>query len=591
MFKHVLSFVLFSPFLLFALAANCQSFTKITDINNPIVADSPTGGYAGASWIDYDNDDDLDLFVNAANLFRNEGNGVFTEVQNSGITGSSGLGNGNTWGDFNNDGHIDVYLANSASKLFMNNGDGTFSHVNTGDIGGSVNGWAAAFGDYNNDSFIDLVITHPCGFIGTCHANYFFENNGDGTFDEITGTDVTTGNAAYTVANWSDYDMDGDIDLFIGSGEVGFTSKDHIYINLLTENGSAELDRLTGVNFADDLRDGQNWNWIDYDNDRDLDGFVTNYNNNVPNNFYRNDNGTFVKLTNADVGAGMVSTNGPWLTNLWGDFDNDGDLDAVVTNDGGFDRMYSNNGDGTFTTVSTPFSNIFGTTRGATAGDYDNDGFLDLYIHGPNNNLKGLYNNDGNSNSWVNLCLEGTVSNRSALGARVHALANVNGNDIWQLREITAQSSFDGMNSLRVHFGLGNATIIDSLVIEWPSGMVEEFSDVQPENFYKAIEGQGFGLVTSLEEIAPSINGTLRVFPNPTANSELYISYKFDQTNDVYLDVYTLNGKRITGLSGVFKSSKEREVLLNTAELSQGTYIVTVQSGGSVLNERLVILY
>jgi len=519
------------PFLMafwvLAAAASAQTFVKITDAGNPIVSFTPSQpAYAGASWIDIDNDGDLDLFVNDNFLFRNDGNGEFTRLTNTGIQSGWQAGqfnSGHSWGDFDNDGYWDLFMANRQSGLFRNNGDGTFSH---GPLPTQPNGWAAAFADYDRDGWLDIVVTHPCGFIGPCHPNWLFRSDGNGGFTEVSGNDVTTGNAAYTVANWSDFDLDGDMDLFIGSGEISAPSKDHIYLNQLTETGSPDLVRQDQGTLFGDLRDGQLWNWIDFDNDGDLDGFVTNYLTAQPNDFYRNDgNGSFTKLTTDDLGgADMVSAPGNWLNNIWGDFDNDGDLDAYVSNDGADDRYYRNNGDGTFTSLQMPFL-ATGGARGAAAGDYDNDGDLDLFIGAVTAAGKGLYRNeDGNANNWASFTLVGTVSNRSAIGARVRLKATLGGKAVWQLRELSSQNSFCGMNSPRIHFGLADAQRIDSVLIEWPSGLVEAYENLEVNMFCTITEGQGNDcLVSSLSELPADVQ-EWQVLPNP-ASRTLMIRY------------------------------------------------------------------
>ncbi len=489
-----------TPFILIFLIltafekGNSQTiFTKVTDPLNAISTHLAFTAYTGATWIDYDVDGDLDLFVSPSTLYRNDGGGIFSIISNSGINFSQGLGNGNTWADYDNDGDVDMARVSSQSAVFENQGSVFERHMDGPFESFFYRGWSAAWGDYDQDGFVDLLMVHPQGFLGPQQKNRLFHNNGDGRFTEIFN-DVTTDFSAYTGATWTDFDLDGDQDIFIGSGYVSSLTTDDIFLNLLSETGTASLVRMdTGV-LATDLRDGQNWNWIDYDNDGDLDGYVTNYNTTKTNDFYRNDgNYSFHKLSVAEVGD-IVNQIGPGLGNLWGDFDNDGDLDCFVTFDGGFDRYYQND-NGMFTNQSNGLQKS-GGSRGASAGDYNEDGFLDVFVSSAAQSSVGLYHNDGNLNNWIELKLTGTVSNRSAIGAKIRLLSDIKGVPTWQIREINSQSSFCGSNSLVVHFGLDTTSAIDSLVIYWPSG---------------SIQGLGAQVVNQILNISePYPNGFLR---------------------------------------------------------------------------------
>ncbi len=465
---------------------SAQNFVRVTDPNNPIAVDLGDNGYAGASWVDYDNDGLLDLFVNRGKLYHNEGNGNFTRVANHGIGANltQGLGSGNSWADFDNDGDLDCYYSGARSKLYRNDGNGVFTAIDVGDIGSAfeTRGWSCAWADYDNDGFVDLMITHPANFVGIPTTNHLFHNEGAGRFTRVTNSEVTTGFAPYTVGIWADHDDDGDQDLFVGAGPAnGSVAPDYLYQNLLKETGAATLQRITSGAFAIEPRDGQNYNWIDYDNDGDLDMYLTNYSgttSGMANHLYRNDGGTFTKITTGTI----VTDREVSLGNIWGDFDNDGDLDCFVTNEAGApNRYYVNNGDGTFTSrTDLPFLNKPGASNnaGATAGDYDNDGDLDLFMTGQGTAF-GLFRNDlGSFNNWLQIHCEGTLSNRAAIGATVRAKATIYGQSVWQRREISSQNGFNSHNSLRVHFGLGDATHIDSLVFIWPSGMREVRTNV-----------------------------------------------------------------------------------------------------------------
>jgi len=481
--------------LLFAPAAPlpAQTFTKNPGFNNPILLDQSTG-YSGAAWIDVQGDGKLDLFVNNSFLYRGNGTGGFvkqTTAIGSGITPATG--NGNTWADYDNDGDLDVYIASRNSALYRNDGSGTFALVTDGDIGDLLDnrGWSPAWGDFTGDGNVDLAITHPAGFVpGGPTTNHLFVNDGPPGYGltRVTSGPIVTGLSSYTVGTWSDFDDDGDLDYFVGAGPAnGTTQPDFLYRNLLVETGTPDFERILDAPLGTDAQDGQIWNWIDYDNDGDLDAYLTNWigtTNGMANRLYRNDGGSFTSIT---TGA-IVTDAERSLSSVWADFDNDGDLDCYVANDAAeTDRYYSNNGDGSFTSLTNALTESI-THRGASAGDYDNDGDVDLYVDGPSGNRALFRNDTANGNRWIELALTGVASNRSAIGAKVRVLATIGGNPVRQMREVSAQNTFNGQNSLRVHFGLGNATIAETLVVEWPSGIVQTRSAVAVDTLHAIVE-------------------------------------------------------------------------------------------------------
>lgn len=464
-----------------------QPFTRITDTANPIVTTTIPGSYEGTAWVDYDDDGDLDLFATTEFLFRNEGGGAFSRVTT--ILGNgqpSALAHGVSWADVDNDGHLDMALAGNPSAVYFNNGDGTFRAAeavfgldpNVDNIG-----WTAAWGDYTNDGFVDLLIVNPAGFLARVTPCHLLVNLGDGRFAKTTDFDFTQRNDAYTVGTWSDFDDDGDLDLFIGSGQVQTADEDNLYRNMLVESGTATLEPLSLAPLSTDLQDGQVWNLIDIDNDRDLDAYLTNYGS-APDRLYRNNgDGSYTRMDNSVL---VHQENN--LGNNWGDLDNDGDLDVIITNESGnFTHHYLNNGDGTFTAQSSALVEN-SNTRGASLGDYDNDGDLDVFIIGPGS-AKALYRNDlAAGNHWLNISLRGSVSNRAAIGAKVWAKAVVNGQPVWQRREVLAQNGFNSHNSLRVHFGLGDAATIDTLRVQWPQGGETVLTSVAADQFLAITE-------------------------------------------------------------------------------------------------------
>lgn len=457
-----------------------QTFTKITDSSNPIATAIFPENYSGAAWIDFDNDGDLDLSSTSNFLFRNDGEGNFTQLESGlGSNQQGQTGTGVSWADFDNDGYIDCAIAGNPITLFRNLGNGRFVEFVGKDIRPDLGyrAWACAWGDYDNDGFVDLVAAHPRGFLGSPTPSFLFKSIGAGAFNNNSEFEFTNELAPYTVSSWADYDLDGDLDLFIGSGPAGTAARDYLYRNSLAQTGTADLERIDDQPMGTDLQDGQTWNWIDYDNDGDLDGYITNYGG-APNRFYINNAGSYESVSNE------LTFDGQYLANTWGDVDNDGDLDVFITGDTD-NRFYLNNGDGTFFRINGIIDSS-PSSVGATLGDYDNDGDLDLFVSGQ---VNGLYRNEtGNNNNWINISLEGTVSNKSAIGAKAKVKAVINGSPVWQIREVSAQNSFNSHNSLRVHFGLGDATIIDSLIIEWPSGQQKINTDVNTNQFLDYVE-------------------------------------------------------------------------------------------------------
>jgi hypothetical protein len=199
--------------------------------------------------------------------------------------------------------------------------------------------------------------------------------------------------------------------------------------------------------------------------------------------YHNNGDGTFTRVTTGDV-ATDTGTN--FVACAWGDYDNDGYLDLFVTEEGPSllaNHLYHNNGDGTFTKVTTGSPvNEYSDCLGCSWVDYDNDGFLDLFAARGDGRGNYLYHNNlpntGNTNGWLIVKLVGTVSNRSAIGANVRVRATIGGKTFWQWRQISGGS---GHNELWAHFGLGNATNVESLRIEWPSGTVQEFQNIAPK--------------------------------------------------------------------------------------------------------------
>jgi hypothetical protein len=497
--------ILLTGILLWPLSLLSQHFTLIDSPENPMNTVNISGFYRGCAWVDIDNDYDLDLSLQGY-LFRNEGADNFSVVSsfangNPANTHADFLG-GLSWADFDNDGDPDCLYScanlidgsfKARTFIYENDGKGNFSEKLIDTTSGiSLKTWSASFADYNNDGYVDITGAVAYGFLGGLldTPGFFYEGSKEGVFKRKEGYEFTEEHAPYTVAYWMDYDEDGDQDLFMASGPGGTPGPDFHYQNQLKETGTAQLLRITEASFAKEMQDGQAYNLIDYDLDGDLDLMVTNYSG-ASNHFYEYQAGQYMPVQNA------LTVEGPMLGNCWGDLDNDGDQDVILTSDDVSKARLYYNEEGKFIDAGAMFNQLSSADTfnisGLTLGDYDNDGDLDIFVNGGvrgGNGPRGLYRNDlDNDHHWVIFKCEGVTSNRSALGARLRLKTLVGGQPCWQQREITAQNTFMGHNSLRAHFGLGNADIIEELIVEWPSGKSDRFRNIRVNALYHLTEG------------------------------------------------------------------------------------------------------
>lgn len=445
-----------------------QQFTKITI--GPEVTDG--GDSRSVNWIDYDKDGDLDLFVTngpssrAFNfLYKNNGDGSFTKVTGASVVNDLGSYDGSTWADYDNDGTTDAYSAtwygqkNSLHRQYK----GKFEKVMRGEIANDpTHSETASWGDYDNDGYADLYLANSSG----SKTNNLYKNNGDGTFTKITNGPHVTDIATSRSVDWFDYDNDGDLDIFVAN-EGG--ENNSLYKNM----GDGNFTAVHSGAIVTDGGDSFGSSVGDIDNDGDLDVFVANHGNENEFLYTNNGDGTFTKITSDPV----VTSGGYSVGSAFGDIDNDGDLDLFVTNafsgsSPAKNFLFLNNGSGSFVKVDTGAAvNESGWSYGVAMGDYDRDGDLDIFTancFGANQN-NSLFRNEGNSNKWLTVKVNGTVSNRSGIGTKVKVKGTIGGNPVWQYRQVAGQSGYCGQN-LEAHFGAGDAGVVDSLIVEFPSG-------------------------------------------------------------------------------------------------------------------------
>jgi hypothetical protein len=453
---------------------------------------------AGASWADYDGDGFLDLFIanfagGARNaLYHNNGDGTFTRITTNAIATDVGEFFCGVWTDFDNDGDPDLHAVRNgtASDLFYrNDGQGVFTRLQpafTRDISDDI---TVTWWDYDQDGWLDVFIPRQGG------NDRLYRGFPDSSFRSMTApevADAVTGSSPYGWAKPVDYDNDGWQDLLVAP--MSFTTS--LTYRLLHNDGSGMFRNITEGPLANQrvhIAYTVEANWGDYDNDGDFDVMVLTGTNVFSGRLFQNQGGgVFEDVAPA---AGVNRPLNAWYS-IWGDYDNDGDLDMFVScsdmyypdrpKQGNDNVLFRNNGDGTFTSIDVG-SPIHDGNRDMEPSwaDYDNDGFLDLFISAGNglSETNYLYRNNlnaaGNTNHWLKVKLQGQASNRAGVGAKVRVKATIRGQAVWQLRQIEAPGTPDTQNQgFLAHFGLGDATKVDTLRIEWPSGIVQELRDV-----------------------------------------------------------------------------------------------------------------
>ena len=483
---------------------------------------------SGAVFFDYDTDGDADLyFVNSGPvpgqdvsnqhnnkstgnvLYRNDGDGRFTDVTAESGTGDTGYGMAASAGDIDNDGDADLYVANfGQDKLYRNNGDGTFTDITKkAGIDNKLWGIAAVYLDFDMDGDLDIFVVnyliyqvsmpvtkyrgiigygHPRSYEGT--PDILYRNNDDGTFTNVAETagvvNPTEGRGMAAVV--CDYDNDRYPDIYVANDTGrnflyhnngdGTFSDESLFLGVgYDENGVAEGSM--GVDCGDYNRDG----WVDF--------IVAN---SEKATLYKSQNfgeGDFI-FTDASGESQLKKPTLPFVgfSPLFLDYDNDGYLDIFSANGhpqaiiellndhetyAQSDQLFHNNGDGTYTEVSQTSGGYFSKKlvgRAAASADYDNDGDVDIVVMNSNQRAVLLRNDGGNQKNWIAIKLIGTRSNRDGIGTKVKLTAG----GITQIAEVKSGSSYASGSDLRLLFGLADTKRADSIEIIWQSGIEQK---------------------------------------------------------------------------------------------------------------------
>lgn len=468
------------------------------------VSDQMNGG-AGMAVADYDGDGWEDIYVvdmkGTGHLWRNEGNGTFTDKAASAGIPSLLRQSGASFADMNNDGRPDLLLmpAEGQMMLLKNLGNGTFTNV-TAQSGLATtidqNFVGATWGDYDNDGLLDLYVAVHVDCAQVNANDHLYHNNGNLNFTDVTnllgGASGEQVNRRTLVPIFADYNGDGRVDLYCGNDVGKKFGPNVLWRNdgpggpngwIFTDVSVPTKANVTmsamGIAVGDYARRGV-FNFL-----------VTNVRDNIL--LQRQDNGTFTQVQGNDIGEAHVSrptvpptgkstvpSNAVTWNTAFYDFNNDGWEDLYLAGGpiGGktinSNVFFLNNRDGTFLDLSilAGVTGVAGNMPGTSFADFDRDGFMDIFQAGAGNGVPHLYMNkaktEGNPGHWLAVKLIGTASNRDAVGA--HLVASVGGA---QLHRWVINTGFQGNSSLIQHFGLGAATVVDSLTIYWPSGATQ----------------------------------------------------------------------------------------------------------------------
>jgi hypothetical protein len=464
-------------------------------------------------------------------LYRNNHDGTFSDVTSKSGLNHCGWGFGIAVGDYDNDGWEDLYITYiDGGVLYHNNHDGTFTDVTAKAGVGNAGHWgtSAAFGDYDNDGYLDLYVANyvdldlnhlptfgqgpfcqyrgipvSCGPRGLKGGrDRLYHNNGDGTFTDVTEKlNIDPGSYYGLGVLWLDYDLDGCLDLYVAND----SSPSLLYHNNC-KGGFTEVGAEAGVAYSADGREqaGMGIDSADYDHDGWPDVVKTNFSDDS-NNLYHNDHGREFTDLAGPAGFGPVSIPLLGFGAKFADLDNDGWPDIFIANGHVNPQVDQHSFGVTYAERPLVFRNLAGgkfqeiglragaplarryVARGLASADFLNNGSEDLLMSVLDGPPVLLRNQSANKGNWLRVKLVGTQSNRDSFGARVEVKAG----GLTQTAEARANSSFESASDPRLHFGLGAATRADSIVVRWPSGKVDTSGPQSADQELLIREGQG----------------------------------------------------------------------------------------------------
>lgn len=582
----------------------------------------------GAAFFDYDNDGDEDLYITGGegrdHFYENMGDGTFdNKTIEAGLVATQLFyTTGVVVGDIDNDGFKDIFVTTWYSDfslvdrnlMYKNNGDGTFTEIWTQSApGDKAQTMGATFVDFDLDGLLDLYVINYVedadftygpngtitGFSHDCYRNFFYHNKGDGIFEE-KGSSLGFSDKGCSLATVAtDFDSDGDMDIYLANDFGEYIQPNKLYVNNIAGNpffefgADYDLDaQIYGMGIASG----------DMDNDLDLDLYVTNFGQNI---LLRNDGDSYEEVGQV---AGVDDT---WihedstLAIGWGtgflDYDNDGDLDLYVAN--GYvpspsflpsslymnDKLFTNEGDLNFEdkSIELGIENEY-TARGMSYADFDNDGDLDIIsvvLNVPSTFgdwQTVLYKNEkGNEKNWFQVTLEGVTVNRDAYGSKLYLYAG----DKALMHEISGGGSHASHFSSRAHFGLDSESHIDSLKIIWTGGEREQM-------LYDLEVNQHIYIVEDTASVEPPVSVfekeqlKFELYPNPNNGDKIKVNFGVALKYEGVLSIYNHLGQKERQLK---LGKGHGEFLIDIQGLPAGVYLFNFSSGGNSFSKTVVV--
>ena len=580
-FRHFILFLILAMFI--KILRGATLFTDIT-IDTGILF---SGASEGVCVFDYNNDGMDDILFTTRNgssnhLYRNEGNMIFMDVSfesNIGVTMEARTA---VAGDFDNDGDLDVFIGATVgeSMLFENTGEGTFQDIT--DISGinisdQVRG--SSWVDHDKDGFLDL-------YVGLLYEpNKLFKNNGDGTFVDVAQNIGAAGPLTAGIImglGFIDYDRDGDQDLFItqdnNNGNILLRYEDYGAYTDVSAISQIDLDVMgMGVAFGDIDRDGL------------FDFYTTNlYENSLLLNSI---SGVFLDISTSSGTEDIPGSMG-WGTFFF-DANNDGWVDIYNNNETAFggviNSLMINQGDQTFNMLNYESGAVINNNGyGSAFSDFDQDGDLDMILvgHPSSSGSINLLRNDSDPQNWIMFKLSQLEQNIYGVGSTIELY---HGNTR-QLNFIGAGNGYCSQNTLNVHFGLGQETIIDSVIVFWPDGISESFSGLVFNEINYLNRGSGIAILsTTSESFLPEEIRLNDPYPNPfNNNTTLEIQVAKDTKSKLH--IYDLKGQEVATFNVQLQKSIMNHYKINFSDFPSGIYFVNIQSSEFSVMKKITLL-